>query len=140
MQLSLPLFYFFSLQKEYIMTARKLSKTNSVCLELTMTQDYLNFTHIISVLPWQIPCLGAVYDIYNELFKYSSKKFHLNCVMTVELGRVTHFEEPRDLGAYKISSDYWKPWPLLKRFDLVKVVRHIDISNLEPKKIKCFFC
>ena len=46
---------------------------------------------------------------------------------------------PRDLRKYKISRDYWKNWPLLKLFDLVKVVRNIDISILEHKKIKCFF-
>ena len=37
---------------------------------------------------------------------------------------------------YKISSDYWKNLPLLKLFDYVKVVRNIDISNLEPTTIK----
>ena len=44
-----------------------------------------------------------------------------------------------DLGKYKLSSDYWKKWPLLKLFNFVKVVRNIEISNLEPKTIKCLF-
>ena len=48
-------------------------------------------------------------------------------------------EGPRELGKYKISSDYCKNWALLKLFDFVRVVRNIDISNLEPKKVKCFF-
>ena len=49
------------------------------------------------------------------------------------------FQGPRHLGKYKISSDYWKNWPLLNLFDFVKVVRNIDIFNLEPKIILCFF-
>ena len=54
-------------------------------------------------------------------------------------GLGNRLEGPRDFGKYKISSDYWKKWPLLKLFDFVKVVRNIDISNLEPKTLKCFF-
>ena len=45
---------------------------------------------------------------------------------------------PRDLGKYKISSYYSKNWPLLKLFDLVKVVGNVDISNLEPKNSSAF--
>ena len=44
---------------------------------------------------------------------------------------------PKDLGKYTISSNFWKNWTLPKLFDFLKVVRNIDISNLEPK---CFFC
>ena len=47
---------------------------------------------------------------------------------------------PRDLGKYMISGDYWENWPLFKLLDFVKVVRNIDISNFEPKTIKCFLC
>ena len=65
------------------------------------------------------PCLVQ----FSLIFQYSKQKF----------------EGPRDLGKYKISSDYWGNWPLPKLFNFFfKVVRNIDISNLEPKKIKCF--
>ena len=48
---------------------------------------------------------------------------------------------PRDLGKYKISSDYWgKKLSITILFNFVKVVRNIDISKLEPKTIKCSFC
>ena len=51
----------------------------------------------------------------------------------------TVLQGPSDLGKYKISSDYWKKkktWPLPKLLDFIKVVRSIDISNLEPKTLK----
>ena len=55
------------------------------------------------------------------------------------ISRLKAVEGPRDLEKYKINSEYWKKRPLLKLLDFVKVVRNIDIFNLEPKTIKCFF-
>ena len=44
----------------------------------------------------------------------------------------------RDLGKNELSSDYWKKFPLLKLFDFVKVVRNIEIFNLNPKQSSVF--
>ena len=52
---------------------------------------------------------------------------------------INHLEGPRDLGKYKISSDFWENGPLVWDLDFVKDVSNIEISNQEPKETKCFF-
>ena len=46
---------------------------------------------------------------------------------------------PRDLGKYKLSSDYLENWPLLWDLDFVKYVWNIEISKQEPKKSVAFY-
>ena len=43
----------------------------------------------------------------------------------------------REKGLSPVS-DYWKNWPLVKVLDFVEYVCNVEISNLEPKTIKCF--
>ena len=58
---------------------------------------------------------------------------------TYKLWVTNRTEGPRDLGKYKLSSDYWENWPLVKDLDVLKDFINIKVSKQEPKKSNAFF-
>ena len=96
--------------------------------------------HLHTSIVWYILCLISFICGICRICWASEGYLKLDILIHLDtLHEDLYLKGPRDLGKYKISSDYWENRPLAWYLDFLKDVWNIEISIKEPKNTSAFF-